>query len=337
MINLINLNSMDNNIEFPNIYMYERFKDMCHQLYDNYDPLASYGTDSDQKVFLGDKNTRVCRFCGRTKPDVNFRKDAHALSNLIGNNRLFSYYECDECNGVLFTQFESHFANYMRLKHCLAQVRGKNGIPTFKPKNDSFSRIDVDNVISIVTKEDEDSFCEVDEVNKTIHFHGKRTYIPQMVYKCLLKMALTVIPESELCNVQNAMDFLMGRKLYKTCCYVVYRQFGGAGSLGKPICHLYKRKDNPKNPSVPLYLFSLAYSYFHFVLPIPFCDADGHLQGNSMTIVPIPTPLDIDSIPAVEEHLTLSSDERVVKEEYSMDFTFGSMVENPIYGEENEE
>ena len=48
--------------------------------------------------------------------------------------------------------------------------------------------------------------------HKLIHYQGKRTYVPQLVYKSLLKMVLTISPETELPNVRNAMDFLMGRK-----------------------------------------------------------------------------------------------------------------------------
>lgn len=95
------------------------FKKACDKCYGNYETIALCGTNQAQKIFLGDKNNQVCRFCGRKKGEVTFKKEAHALSNLIGNNRLFSYYECDDCNENRFSKYESEFSNYMNLLHCL--------------------------------------------------------------------------------------------------------------------------------------------------------------------------------------------------------------------------
>ena len=98
----------------------QAFKNACDKYYGNYETIASYGTNQAKDVFLGDKNNQVCRFCGRKKGEVTFKKEAHALSNLIGNDRLFSYYECDDCNGNRFSKYESEFSNYMKLLHCLS-------------------------------------------------------------------------------------------------------------------------------------------------------------------------------------------------------------------------
>ena len=73
------------------VQLYERVNNMAQSLYDNYETIATYSADSDQKVFLGDKANKVCRFCGRKEGEVEFSEDAHALPNMIGNNRIFSY------------------------------------------------------------------------------------------------------------------------------------------------------------------------------------------------------------------------------------------------------
>ena len=146
------------------IQLYERFNNMVHSLHDNYETIANYSADSDQKVFLGDKANKVCRFCGRKEGEVKFLEDAHALSNMIGNNRIFSYYECDECNTALFSVFESNFAEYMKLRHTLSQTHGKRGVPSYKPNSQSFSRIDVKGSFTTKLKEDEEPIAEVDFV-----------------------------------------------------------------------------------------------------------------------------------------------------------------------------
>ena len=75
--------------------------DEVRALYDNYEVYYSWNDVHDKKTFLGEKENRVCRFCGVKKGEIaageskpcTFKKEAHALSNLIGNNHLFSYYE----------------------------------------------------------------------------------------------------------------------------------------------------------------------------------------------------------------------------------------------------
>lgn len=225
-----------------NIVIPQRFRLMCNNLYENYDCIVKYDTDIENKHFIGNKENRSCRFCNRNQRETKFRKEAHAISNLIGNNRLFSYYECDECNGVLFTQFESHFSNYMRLRHCVSQIHGKNGIPSYKNRVEDFSRIDIKDMISVAQKEDEDAIVNFDRERHIIHFSGKRTYKPSMVYKCLLKMALTIIPEEELPNVQNAMDYLMGRKNICVNCLFYIGNMGDYILLANPYAFYINEK-----------------------------------------------------------------------------------------------
>lgn len=302
---------------------------MVHSLHDNYETIANYSADSDQKVFLGDKANKVCRFCGRKEGEVKFLEDAHALSNMIGNNRIFSYYECDECNTALFSVFESNFAEYMKLRHTLSQTHGKRGVPSYKPNSQSFSRIDVKGSFTTKLKEDEEPIAEVDFDHNLIHYHGKRTYVPQLVYKCLLKMALTIIPETELPNVRNAMDFLMGRKKYKCKLPVIYRQYSGRQPFGKPICFLYKRKDDRTIKFVPQFLFLLAYSNFVFEMFIPFCDADKFLQGNDMQLIFAPTTEDLNQY-VKPEYLYLELEEKIVNEDVFMDMHFDSYKEEDL-------
>lgn len=307
----------------------ERFQLMSQNLYENYECIAKYDTDIDKKFFLGSKTNQSCRFCNRKQGETRFHKEAHAISNLIGNNRLFSYYECDECNGDFFSQLESHFSNYMRLRHCVSQIHGKNGIPSYKNRIEDFSRIDINDMIYVAQKEDEDTIVTFDTEKHIIHFTGKRTYIPSKVYKCLLKMALTIIPEEELPNVQNAMDYLMGRKKYMYKLPVLYRQYGGIRPFGKPICFLYKRKEKRLKENIPQYLFLIAYGNYAFQLFIPFCDSDKFLQGKNGDFIFIPTIEDIRQRPN-QEILELSSDDKIEKEEYSIDFSFESYEEKDL-------
>ena len=41
---------------------------------------------------------QICRFCGRSRPEVSFRHGAHARPESLGNKSLFTIYECDSGN-----------------------------------------------------------------------------------------------------------------------------------------------------------------------------------------------------------------------------------------------
>ena len=61
----------------------------------------------DNFIYLGNKDYKVCRFCGKKESEVTFNKIAHATPECTGNRYLASYYECDECNKKFGRQLES--------------------------------------------------------------------------------------------------------------------------------------------------------------------------------------------------------------------------------------
>jgi hypothetical protein len=84
------------------------------------------------KIFLGDRENRKCRFCGKTRPEVSFRKEAHALPECIGNKSLFTYYEWDTCNQAFGHGCENDFGNWSLPMRTMSRICGKRGIPTIK-------------------------------------------------------------------------------------------------------------------------------------------------------------------------------------------------------------
>lgn len=301
--------------------------DKAHALYDNYDVFYSWDDVHDKKTFLGEKENQVCRFCGVKKGEIaageskpcTFKKEAHALSNLIGNNHLFSYYECDKCNGELFTKMESHFANFMKLYHCVLKVKGKRGYPSYKNKPDDYSRIDSGSNFKIQQKEDEEPIVEIHEDTNTLIIKGKRTYIPQMVYKCLLKMALTIMPESDIVHFKYALAFLQGKVQYDKNMIVLLSMYREA--FPHISCTIYKKK-KLSSADVPSYLFCLYYQNVAFQMYLPFCDTDKCLDGKTITIPFVPTPFDIENGPFCQCKLDLSSEEKKEKERCEITLTY---------------
>lgn len=136
----------------------DAYKKMLEMLDANYTPVVSYHLNEDKEIMLGDPSaTRTCRFCGRSEPEVTFNKVAHAIPHFIGNRTLKSLYECDECNGKVFSPMESHFSRFMGIYHTFNHVSKSEKVPTYRNNSTEKSKIVVDGIqIKIDCVEGED-------------------------------------------------------------------------------------------------------------------------------------------------------------------------------------
>src|SRR5690242_986778 len=65
-----------------------------------------------QKQKIGDRNHRVCRFCGKSSPQVTFKQTTHALPESIGNKSITTFYECDTCNQKFGAGIDTEFGKW---------------------------------------------------------------------------------------------------------------------------------------------------------------------------------------------------------------------------------
>lgn len=308
----------------------QKFENNLQVLNDNYTVVANYhiGT-SEKRIVLKDSHPYKCRFCGKQKTAKEFKKVAHVLSRCIGNNTLFSAYECDECNGKVFAPFESNLSEYMKLFHTFSRIRGYNGVPSYKANCHESTRVDyVDDKFQIKSFEGESPIAEINEDAKNIKIQGKRSYVPTMVYKALVKMALSVLPEVEMVNFSTTLSWLQGADL-KNRFMVKYKMFGGYHRFSDVTMVVMKRRDDCKI-NAPAYIFELAYGYFTFSSYIPFCSLDKDLQGKKVELIPIVCPFDSNARPIEEKWLDFSSNEKVSKEEISLTLSFESLEKEDL-------
>ena len=75
------------------------FKIKMEKLLDKYD-IKKFNLDKDSKTKIGEgkKEDRVCRFCKQKYPSGKFNSIAHTISEALGNKKLITNDECDECN-----------------------------------------------------------------------------------------------------------------------------------------------------------------------------------------------------------------------------------------------
>lgn len=166
------------------------------KFYENhYDIVGKWFLRSGQKkVVLGDKENRRCRFCGKTSPEVSFRKVAHAIPELIGNKSIVSNYECDTCNEEFGRGIENDLGNWSKPTRTLVRIQGKNGVPTIKKGGDKSWRIEFDQSILNVTAYEDDPIFDIDEEKNTINFKLRRdAYTPVGVLKAFMKIGVTFI------------------------------------------------------------------------------------------------------------------------------------------------
>ena len=269
-----------------------------------------------EKKYLGSKNNRVCRFCGKTENETPFKNKAHAFPQFIGNTKLLSYYECDCCN-IFFTKLEDNFAKYFKTLNTLTGVKGnKNNIPTYKSK-DGATRIEAknQNEVHIHTDKGSDVFTIEKKDNGCIINikYGYQPFIPIAVFKCLVKMSLTIMPEEELCKFTETISWLMSgehknfygnnRKLMLKFALLKNRLLDS-----KVVYGLYKN-ESPRSIASHM-LFYVSWGQMYCLIEIP------HDKNNDcIEIVDIPPIFPNIIITSSIEHIDLSSGVLIGKNE----------------------
>ncbi|MGS0747371.1 hypothetical protein [Halpernia sp. GG3] len=190
-------------------------------------------------------------------------------------------------------------SSYMNLHHSLSQVKGKRGIPSFKVGGNK-SRLDWNKDGLSIQEYEEDNFktIEKDEINKTVKIRGKRaTYIPIAVYKCLTKMALSIMDEDEIVYFRNTIKWITesdhSKSDYQIGNLKAIFTFITSKKSTHTVCFLLKRRENI-NKNIPYMLFFISYSNFNFQIHIPICERDKHLFNKNVTIYGVPNVFEID-------------------------------------------
>ena len=291
-------------------------------LWEHYEVLSFNGKDR-RSIGTYDKSKRVCRFCGKSIPEVSFQHKSHAISESLGNKGLVCYEECDDCNSRFNNTIEQDLINMLAFHLLLHGVRGKKGLRTLKGdgitirlnpnSRDAQGRDTLEYVLRDMP-DIRDAQVVAHDISKIYDFPSN-TYTPQNIYKCLCKYVLSLIDASELKNFQNTIAWING-PLKK-------HRF-------PPIWHYQVNNDN-KSWEQPTALFIMRRKHAHKEIPycwaimiiagdpylfiVPFCSQDKFrfvgktrqdffLQGlkNMMNNIQL-YPMDLNSIS--QTHLSL--------------------------------
>lgn len=303
--------------------------DVLEKLKLDYDLIDSYVLGRGQKHYIGVKG-KECRFCNKSSPNVSFKSLAHAVPEFLGNHQLIIHNECDSCNTFFSEHLENHLDKYTKPYRSVGQIKGKKKIPKYKSK-DHKSRFSIDNESGItISASTENDFAEIDLDNNKIKldFH-REPYIPSAVYKCLVKIALSVISEEELKTFSHALNWIQNKdhsKLVMTPLSLLVTRVPGPQPFPKMIVKVLRKK--PSADNCPYCILVLCFANIVYQIVIP---SDGEIESKKLNIVINFYPIKIASKPIFGnifrnvESLTNSS--IVEDDKISIEYKFDQAIE----------
>lgn len=166
-----------------------------------------FSTHSTQHTVIRDSEvTRTCRFCSRSKSEgASFKKKAHTVPRALGNKYHKSWNECDECNGFFGANIEPDLLNFLAVQRSVTGIKGRGKANGYSSTEYEKGRIWHDGknpkFASKEVKENEDGSLSI-ELGKG------GSFVPANVYRAITKIALGVIPESELKFLQKTIEWV---------------------------------------------------------------------------------------------------------------------------------
>lgn len=158
--------------------------------------IVSYDFTPDiptEEIFLG-REENGCIYCKRPYEKSFFIKKAHAVPELLGNKFLFSKNECDLCNAI-FSKIERDFSFFIGIDRTLYSMKGKKGVPRHAFNEDQKIIHNKHFNIPVVSVLPSTGNVKLDHSNKTSTIeYTKNSYYNTSVFKCLVKMALSILP-----------------------------------------------------------------------------------------------------------------------------------------------
>lgn len=209
---------------------------------------------------------------------------------MIGNKSLLTYYECDVCNDR-FSSFEDDFGKMTLGDRNLSQTRGKSAVPTLTSAGNK-SRIESQGGRLLMKHYIEEGLVSIDEEAKQVKIvYETQPYRALGAYKCLAKMAYTLLPEVELVNFPELRAWLLEkdvatRKVYADGNHLCSMTFvPGPKPFPTPIVALLRRKTST---DAPYAVFFVAFANWSYQIFVPCPRQDAALNGKQLQIYMYP-------------------------------------------------
>lgn len=245
-----------------------------------------------EKVYLGIRNSKICRFCKRDSTQTTFKKQAHIIPEFMGNKYFFSNFECDQCND-LFSHYETSLSSYGGILNTFSKIKGKKGYAKHKGTYEKTeTNVENDNVIMRIHKLDlADTIKSVkyDDTTGSMTFNTtKDSFIPLHAYKGLVKIAFCMLSNNEVSDYELTRKWLINESdLDLTTNKPLLHLFQKIGGrlFPHPWAILLKKKQQIAIEPCPTHTMLIFYGIFAFQIFIPGNYNDQWIwNGNHMTL-----------------------------------------------------
>lgn len=225
------------------------------------------------RVNIGEPNKekRICRFCGKSFPEVHFDTKSHAISEMLGNKNVICLEECDDCNKYFAQTIEQDLYSIVSFFISLYRIKGKDGERKTKGKNFSLYH-DENNTLVFQLGKGIEIPRNLDELRNFdfVFDNTNNTYIPQNVYKCLCKFVLSVIANNELIHYKKTIQWICGKLERKKIPLITFSELPYVAKNPKLL--VFQRKLN--DAQFPYIFASLLCINMHFIFILPFSSID---------------------------------------------------------------
>jgi len=295
----------------------------------NYELIATYHLDKGKKEHIGNDN-KICRFCGKSEPEVTFNSIAHAAPEFLGNKQLILRNECDNCNTFVSNNLEDHLDKYTKPYRLTAQIKGKKKVPNYRSKNQKSRYEFRGNEGARIISPKQDDFASIDldnnEIKTSFHLEPHR---PCAVYKCLVKIALSVISDVELEEFKSTLTWIMNSNHALSICkpLILLSSFIPGPKPNKKLTIIVLRR-KANSTVIPYCLFVICFGNISYQIIVP-SDKDITEGAQSMKLIRFPLPFEKDweygELMYSQEDLTSHEIEK--NKNLPMSFSFDEAVE----------
>ena len=177
-----------------------------------------------------DRAKRICRFCHRAVPETLFKHKSHAISEALGYKSLVCNEECDECNDRFSRAIERDVVNMNSFLLSLYGISGKKGVRKTCGANFKFwldrSNCRYDSQGTFVMQLDDLHIDKTDVKAGLQNMPPLDTsslkFVPQNVYKCFCKYAISCLGQNQIAYFQKTIDWINAPTKYRKLPLVAY-------------------------------------------------------------------------------------------------------------------
>lgn len=239
--------------------------------YDEYVTMAEYKT-VDSEHF-------ICKYCDQ-KDLTKFKSKAHLIPEFTGNKDWFCYDECDDCNNK-FSAYEYNLKNFGAFKNAHLPIQGKKKYPKYVDGHHDFLIQFQEDGNLVMNAKGETDFFKIE--NERINIKSvTMPFVPLNVYKCLFKIAVSMMNSKDFKQFDSALPWLTDTKMMiepKIPHTMLYNPNGKP--VKKPVAVLLKRKENYNCPEFSLIF---VWGFYIFQIFLPFNNADEDLDYSNLKL-----------------------------------------------------